>query len=257
VHYFDPHDPVLLPPKRIKDRFARDLPPSHEWKRSMYDAEVFFMDQEIGRLFRYLKDSGLYENTVIVVVGDHGEGLGDHDWWHHRVLYQEQIRLPMILRLPGGPERARVGRLVRSIDLFPTVLEWLDLPVPEGVEGRSLVKLMNGERDPPRFAYADAINLLDNNLGAGIDERHRDLMYCVTDGAWKLIYRQFNPDRSELYHLAEDPLEIHNVIDRYPDQRKRLMTLFEQTGGRIDQLIEAAPENKELLEKLKALGYGF
>jgi hypothetical protein len=114
---------------------------------------------------------------------------------------------------------------------------------------------MEGKTDAPRFAYADAINMLDNNLRDGTKEINRDLMYCVTDGTWKLIYRQFNPEKSELYNLEADPRELENVIDRYPKEHQRLMALFEQTGGRIDKLIEAAPENQELLERMKELGY--
>ena len=257
VHYFDPHDPVLLPPKDVMTRFVKGAKGSGPWKRSVYAAEVNFMDREIGRLLDYLRRTGRYENTMIVVVADHGEGLGNHNWWHHRMLYQEQIHLPLILRLPHGPRGVRIPDLVRSIDIFPTVIESLGLPRPSEVEGKSLLPLVEGEKEPPRMAYADAINLLDNNMPPGLDEINRDCMYCVMNRKWKLIYRQFNPGKSELYDLEKDPRERTNVFDRYPRERNKLMKVLKSTGGMIDKLIEAVPENAEALEKLKALGYGF
>jgi arylsulfatase A-like enzyme len=257
VHYFDPHDPTLMPPDHIVEQFRQDASKNSREDRLklLYDAEIFYMDQQIGSLLERLRETGHYDNTIFIVVADHGEGLGDHDWWYHRALYQEQLRLPLIIRLPEGPSGVRVKELVRSIDILPTVLEALDLPIPSGVEGKSLLKLMEGRGDAPRFAYADAINLLDNNLRDGTLVRNQDLMYCVTDGTWKLIHRQFNPDQSELYNLKTDPGELRNVIDQYPKEHERLMQLLEQTGGRIDELIEAAPENPDVLQRLKDLGY--
>ncbi|MBU0753760.1 MAG: sulfatase-like hydrolase/transferase, partial [Planctomycetes bacterium] len=193
---------------------------------------------------------------IIVVVADHGQGLGDHDWWYHRVLYQEQIRIPLLIRMPGGPGGVRVDSLVRTIDIFPTILDALKLPIPERMDGKSLLGLMEGRPEPPRFAYADAINLLDNNVGDVLQNSFRDLMYCVMDRSWKLIYHEFRPELNELYHLEEDPFEKNNVMQQYPEQYKKMMKLLDQTGGKIQEIIEAAPENKEALERLKELGYG-
>ena len=86
------------------------------------------------------KRLGLWENTIVAVVGDHGEGLGDHNWWTHGILYQEQIRVPMLIRVPGGKKGMRVPSLVRTIDCMPTLLEAAGLPrsVWPGMDGVSL-----------------------------------------------------------------------------------------------------------------------
>jgi len=100
VHYFDPHDSVLLPPKKFIQQFSSKSKGELDQKKALYDAEIYYMDQQLGRIIQALKEEGEYDNTIIVVVGDHGQGLMDHNWMHHRLLYQEQIHLPLILRPP-------------------------------------------------------------------------------------------------------------------------------------------------------------
>ena len=99
VHYFDPHNPAVLPPD---DRLA-GLPPLEDGEaehlRALYDREVAYMDSELGRLLAAAQAA--VGELLVAVVADHGEGLGDHDWWTHGVLYQEQIRVPMLLAGPG------------------------------------------------------------------------------------------------------------------------------------------------------------
>jgi arylsulfatase A-like enzyme len=129
VHYWDPHDPDKVPPDEIVARFRTPNMSPQQRRVALYDAEVFYMDSQFGRLIQTLKDIGVYDNTVIVVVADHGQGLADgkarHGWWRHRLLYQEQIRVPLLVRLPGGPTGRTVAELVRTIDIYPTVLEAL------------------------------------------------------------------------------------------------------------------------------------
>ena len=119
--------------------------------RSIYDMEISYMDQEIGRLFETLASDGKLDQTIVVIVADHGEGLGDHDWWTHGILYREQIRVPLIVRVPGQTQGRRVKSLVRTVDLVPTVLELAGVnPVPD-LDGRSLVPLLKGNAPDPKY----------------------------------------------------------------------------------------------------------
>lgn len=255
VHYFDPHDSVITPPSEFQDRFGVDEAPKKMKRFALYDSEVHFMDHEAGRLLDALRASGNYDDAVVIVVADHGEGLGDHGWWHHRLLYQEQILLPLIVRLPGGPEGKVVDDLVRSIDILPTVLEALGLPDPGEIEGRSLLGLVHGKREEPRIAYADSLIYLDQSAGSEMSKINQDLLYCVMDREWKLIYRQLHSEQGELYNLVHDPGEKNNLYTLRIDERKRLMRILEESGGLLRRMSRSRADDVETLETLKALGY--
>ncbi|MBU0754347.1 MAG: sulfatase [Planctomycetes bacterium] len=253
LHYFDPHDLRLKPPQEDCDSYINKNAKYEDERQDMYDAEVAFMDQQLGKVFDLLREKSLYENTVIVITNDHGQGLGDHDWWNHRILYQEQIRMPLIMRLPHGPSGLVVSDLVRGIDIMPTLVECAGLPVPN-VEGKSLMGLIRGEAESSRTAYADALISLDDNRPYHAQGKYEDLMYCVMNRSWKLIFRRFNTDESELYKIDEDPKELENVINKYPEIRDSLLEFLKKPGVMIDELIQAAPQTEEL-DRLRELGY--
>ena len=163
VHYFDPHDPMILPPMEALERFPPRSGSQEDRLRAVYDGEIFFMDSQLGRLLDAVKASGHWGDTLIVVVGDHGEGLGDHDWWSHGVLYQEQIRVPLLIRIPGLASPRRVTRLARSIDIMPTLPREAGVPRKwwPPMDGNALSRLL---RDRPeakeRVAYSDALSII-------------------------------------------------------------------------------------------------
>lgn len=219
VHCFDPHDAVITPPAEalpagvtLPPRDTIDLSPA------LYGAEVRYMDRQIARLVAALRASGAWENTIVAVVADHGEGLGDHGWQHHRILYQEEIRVPMIVRAPrsSGLRAARsiVKGLVRTTDLLPTLLDYLGVPAPGPLDGKSLRGLMedraDGGQDPARLAFADAINGYDLNALQIRSRPLDDFLYCAMDARWKLVYRPAHPEASELFDLESDPRETRN-----------------------------------------------
>ena len=213
------------------------------------------MDAQFGRLLQSLKDAGRYDRTIVVVVGDHGQGLGDHDWWQHRILYQEQIRVPLILRIPGGSDRKVVSDLVRIIDIFPTVLELLGVSGFSGIEGRSLLGLMAGKPESPRLAYADALNLYDLNAHMVATRRPNDgLVYCAMDREWKLLYRPKDPDQSELYNLERDPGERINLYGKVQTPTERLLAKLIEFDCFVDEPFGQA-DDPETLERLRSLGY--
>ena len=213
---------------------------------------------------RTLDERGLADDTLVVVIADHGEGLTDgkqrHGWTGHRVLYQEQMRVPLLLRVPDGPRGHVVPELARAIDLYPTVLDYLDLPAPRPVAGTSLRALIEGEPDEPRLAYAEQINRFDLNAGQLLRRRPQaDLLHCVSDGEWKLIYRPSYPEESELYRLSDDPGEERNLWAEAHDHRRRLLSELARHAGWVLEPLQGAggtlsPLAQEILEDLGYAG---
>ncbi len=257
VHYWDPHDGGSQPPEDFLRRFEVPSGAVSSQSKAFYAAEVSFVDAQFGRLVDHLRETGRFEDTALAVISDHGEGLGDHGWHSHRILYQEQIHLPLILRLPEGPRGLRLPQLVRGIDVYPTILEALDLPSPGRVEGRSLVGLMAGRAEEPRSAYAEQLNQWDLNARM-VERRPLDgLLHLEMDARWKLIHRPGHPERGELYDLAADPEESRNLYSQRPEVVARLMERMRARGEIF--VHEAFPETADgslpNTAALEALGY--
>jgi len=256
VHYWDPHDLNIRPPEEVMSKFAPPgSPPSDDKRRALYDSEIFYVDLQFGRLVQTLKDRSIYDDTIIVVVSDHGEGLGNHDHWFHRILYQEQIRVPLIMRLPGGPTGRAVSELVRTTDIYPTVLAALNIPLPSRVDGLSMLGLIDGQPEEPRIAYADALILYDLNAKDLLDRRpNDDLLHCVMDRSWKLIYKPNRPEQSELYHLETDPGETKNLYAQQSEQAARLQSELEELNAFVDGPFGEGTD-EDVLDRLRSLGY--
>ena len=195
-----------------------------EWCRAQYDAEVRALDDAIAELLDHLSRLGVLENTVVVVLGDHGESLGEHGvFFEHHGLYDVTIRPPLILRAPG---RIAAGLRVESIamtpDLAPTVLELLGLPVPPDMEGRSLAGLLAGQplqapRAPRRKVVASESTWM--------------CKWAYRTDEYKLIVAR-EPDLYggppvELYDLGADPAETVDLAEARPDVREALHREFE------------------------------
>jgi len=213
MHYWDPHDPQILPPKE----FIEHLGEINAWTDDVYAAEIHYMDSEIGRLLDGLEELGLDDNTLIVLTADHGEGMSDgqerHGWHAHRMVYQEQVAVPLIVRPPGGSSTKEVTGLVRTVDVAPTLLDYAGIPRGRERDGVSLRSLCEGGAYVERMGYADQINGYDSN--AKMVEKRPDaaFLYCVSDGRWKLTYRPHMPAAGELYDLETDPREVTNLYD--------------------------------------------
>jgi arylsulfatase A-like enzyme len=264
VHYWDPHDDVLLPPARD---IPANVPRSAEGRplpsRELYGTEISYVDRQIGRLFESLRAAGEWENTLVVVVADHGEGLGDHDWGYHRILYQEQIRVPLLVRVPGLRSAPVVPDTVRSTDIAPTVLDYLGVRPPRTMSGRSLRPLLEGRPDGSRTAFADQINGYDLNAAMLAKRPLDDFLYAVIDGGWKLVWRPLHPEASELFQLDEDPHETRNRLRSDPDQVVRLQRLLARHGGWVTTPCHDADDGNidralagEILQKLGYAGGG-
>ncbi len=260
IHYWDPHDAVQVPPKEFLPKTLTRTGENGEVLASLdlYAAEVSYVDAQFGRLVAALRESGELDRTLFVIVADHGEGLGDHDWEHHRILYQEEIRVPLIVRVPGVHATANVPALVSTVDIFPTVLDYLGVRAPRPVTGRSLRGLIEGRSEPPRVAFADQVNGYDWNARMVDDHPLFDFLYCAMDSNWKLIYRPSQPDRSELFDLAHDPAEKRNVFGERPEEVRRLEQELARRDGWVVAPFEpdgASVDPDAARAALNALGY--
>ena len=199
VHYFDPHEPWPMVPS---------MPAQDDSDAARYAALVRYTDQGIGRLVDHLKSSNLWENTLFVLTGDHGEEFQDHGHrFHGRTLYEEMTRVPLILRVPGATPR-EISAPIGHVDVVPTLLELLGLATPQGLHGLSRVhEIRTGQAPPERPIWLETLPDSHHPVHL-VGVRHQDL---------KLIY-SIDRHLFELYDLAADPKERVNLYDRTPDR---------------------------------------
>jgi len=236
VHYYDPHFPYE-PPTPYKERYAKDP----------YSGEVAFADEQAGRLLQWLTDHGVNEKTLIVLMADHGESLGDHGEYTHGVfLYDSTMRIPLIVAGPGILKGQTVDQQVRSIDIMPTIADFLAISPGDKVQGTSLMPLLASLKHvPANYSYMET---LYPKTGMGWSE----LRGMRTD-QWKLIIAP----KPELYKMGEDPAEKQNVKDRYPADADHLQKKVWEVAGAPGSLqkVERQPVDDETLRQLQSLGY--
>ncbi len=269
IHFFDAHDISLVPPAEWAQAHgvSYDAAPHQRdlaSREAFYDMEIAWMDAQLGRLNRWLEESGQLEDTIVVLTADHGQGLTRgqklHSWSRHRLIYQWSIHVPLIIAGAGNEYPPRVeNAMVRTTDIAPTLLELLDLSPEAPMDGWSLTPLMRGELDSgegdPRIAYADALNTHDSFAPlARLPELCRDDLVSATDGRHKLIYHLKEPDYSELYDLVGDPDEQENLYSREPDIAARLREFLRAEGALSiteGEPVGEAPDQ----DALRGLGY--
>ena len=207
-----------------------------------YDGEIRSMDRALGELLDALEARGLLASSLVVLTSDHGEEFGEHGvWaWHSHTLYEELLRVPLVMKLPAGasvPAGTRVSDLARGIDLAPTVLDAVGVPIPPAFEGRSLLPL--ARREP--LAAAFALSLLD-----GGDPAHD---FAVRRERWKLYGEQ-------LFDLETDSGERINRFAERAEIAAALAAFWRQERARTPAETGAAIElEEELRRRLEALGY--
>jgi arylsulfatase A-like enzyme len=252
VHYMDPHEPWVAPPEFVQRFRTPDVPVDGvSGLVARYDAEIAFTDHQIGELLAALDRLGLAEDTLVAVSADHGEGLLQHGELHHGTqLYEEQMRVPLLLRWPRGLPAGRVvDGAVSLIDLAPTLLELAGLAPEAGdvMQGRSLVPVIRDREalDPllPIFLFRPSNTEIPGE------------QYAVRQGDWKLI-RGPGEGRRELFDLSKDPRER---TDRAAEEPARADELEQHIAAwlREHERPDPAPDavSPEDLERLRALGY--
>ncbi|MBL9207272.1 MAG: sulfatase-like hydrolase/transferase [Opitutaceae bacterium] len=200
----------------IRDECLIERPLSPDQVRSHladYYGMISHHDAGIGRLMRALKETGQDANTLIVYLSDHGLALGSHGLLGKQNLYEHSVRVPLILCGPGIPGGARHDGLGYAFDLYATLCELTGVPVPGGLDSRSLVP-----------GWASGATAVRTTLGAAYMAGQR----MVTDGRWKLVvYRVGKTERIQLFDLTRDPHECHNLAAG-PQQAKRIEHLWGQ-----------------------------
>ena len=218
---------------------------------NLYREAARFADAQFGELLARLEEMGLLEDTVIIVVSDHGEEFLERGKWGHIEvnLFDEIIRVPLIIRLPGGSTAGTIRQQVQTLDIMPTVLELCGCQAPEGMVGQSLAPLWGGGTG--RYEDRPAISEMWR------DTRH---MIAARTSEHKLIWDSRNPGTPELYDLRTDPGERENIAGREPDLLQRLQQLVDQrlkaaTASSPADPVEPPSHDEAMIRRLRDLGY--
>jgi choline-sulfatase len=238
LHLFDPHTPYDPPP-----------PYQAEYRDRPYDGEVAYTDASIGRLFDGLRALHVFDRAIVMVVADHGEGLGEHgELTHGTFLYDATIRVPLIIRAPGlGAARSVVTVPVETTDLAPTLAALAGVRLPDGLDGISLASLVDGAAgDPERATYAESYY---QYVLLGWSP-----LRAVRTARWKFI----QAPRTELYDLQADPGERRNEVSaRAGLVRGLAAALPPPVAPSAHDASQAGvqPVSRDAAERLRSLGY--
>jgi arylsulfatase A-like enzyme len=256
VHYFDPHLPYR-PPRQFSDPFLPGPAASQlEKDIALYDGDLRYTDHELGRLLEQLELENHLSNTVVVVVGDHGEGLMQRGYMSHGLMiYEETVKVPMIIRWRGTvPEGRVVTEPVDLLDLTPTVLQLAGLDPPESQRGRNLVPhlLRDQGLDPQHRIFLQRRFFAEQQV-QGFQVRGDKV--AVLEGSWKYLEAAEEGTR-ELYDLSVDPGELRNLVAEKPEVADRLAGVLQRWQQQCQSVaLHASEVPADTLEKVKALGY--
>jgi arylsulfatase A-like enzyme len=222
-----------------------------QWKEiwRVYMGLVSLLDDCIGMLIGELKAQGIYDDTLILFTSDHGEMLGSHRLWQKMCMYEESVRTPLLMKFPKSftPAINSSEVLVSSIDILPTLCDYLDVPVANGFSGKSLMPVIGGDK----LQHREEVYIqFDGNGALGNFQR------CMLEGDYKLIVDMFKDEVFlELYHIKEDPQEMDNLIFIEIHQTRALQMLdklrihMESTG---DHLTIGKDNYKKFLEQYQS-----
>ncbi len=255
LHYMDPHDPYFTHPYN-GEGVARVSTPKPNPDQAgeiekLYDGEVSYLDHHFGKLIDFLKEAGLYDNTLILLTADHGEEFFEHGgWWHGLTLYDEQIYIPLIIKYPKGQNRGIIkNEIVRTLDIAPTILDYVNSQVPQTMQGTSLLREYHLRSPQDQRVFSE-------------ENHENNILQSVRSDTWKFIRANQNNPRGlspqELYNIAEDPEEKNNRAASKRDKAGQLEAEINsyldfakgksarEKVGTIDQTTE---------DRLRALGY--
>ncbi len=277
LHTYEIHDPYThrefaegLDPGRVGEAFERatlgeygqDLTPTErEYVNALYDSGIRYVDRQLEILFGHLEAAGRLENTLVVITSDHGEELWDHDHWGHgHTMFEHQTRVPLLVHLPESLRRERglerapglvVEAPVRLVDLYPTLLDLLDVPFDHPVQGRSIVPLFGGRTMPPADALSESIY-----WGPLEVKSLRDARYKYLRATPKKEHDE-RPGWEALFDLETDPAERDDQLGHEPERAERMRTLLSILTAEAGEAEATIPEDldPELEEQLRALGY--
>ena len=270
IHYFDPHDPYGSP-EPFTTKYSGDysgalspgvtylqlgelLPELNaddiEYVASLYDGEIRFTDAQTGKLIQFLKELELLDETLLIFTSDHGDELYEHGGFGHcKTLYEEQLRVPLIIRYPPLGSNKTIDNQVQLIDVTPTILDYLDIDISREAQGISLVPLINGDTGDELPAYSETM------LKGGITS--------IRKGRFKFI-KYTEDGREELFDLEKDPGELKNLVEGEVEiARQTRNELSEWIGDCKEETASLKKtENEKVVslderttEQLRTLGY--
>ncbi len=234
VHLYDPHDPYEPP-----------VPYSQLYKDHLYDGEIAYADSALANFVNYLKQRGWYENSMIIVVGDHGEGLGEHHEETHGIfLYDSTTHVPLILKLPAQRAAAKVvDAQVRTTDILPTVLDLLAVTSPAQLDGASLKPYFASANSAQRTAFAET----DYPLRFGWAP-----LRSVRTPEFKFI----EAPRPELYSLQSDPGEVTNLYQPWDPKVQKFRSMLADLRSKLPPPTPSSGTvGQGTVNELRALGY--
>lgn len=258
LHYMDPHDPYSPPapydkmyPHVKRDRNSKNI--------SLYDGEIRFTDEHIGRLFEKLKSLGVYDKSLIVITSDHGEAFGEHnDTRHGRTVYNELLKVPLIIKYPNSVRADTIiEKQVRSIDVLPSILGFLNISHEKSLDGANLSDLLKSNEDGDfcEYVYVDNKYYYKSYVHEGL----------VKNNEWKYIYTEKSQLRNieevgheELYNLIDDPGELNNLIKQDPEISKTMrkkLGFYRQHCEKKKVSPSRVELDEETIRNLKSVGY--
>ncbi len=236
LHLYDAHQPYN-PPAQFRRQYPGDP----------YDAEIAFEDHEVGRFLDVVRKKSPVGKTLILLLSDHGEGLGQHGEDGHGIfLYDSTVRIAWIMDGPGIPAGVRVQQQAREIDALPTVLNLLGGKASSAIEGTSMVPAFSGKAVPTTYSYEETLYPKINMGWAelrGIHTAH-----------WMYV----RAPKPELYDLDKDPGELHNVIAAQPKEFRELeaqLKLQSRMGSNNTETVVTQPMDQKTIDQLRSLGY--
>ncbi len=243
VHYYDPHRPFI----KHKD-FVFSSIPFLGLSKDLYDGEIAYVDYYIGTIINKLKDLGIYDKTLLIVTGDHGEGLKEHfEKSHGYFVYHDTLHVPLVIKVPGGPAGRKINEVVGLVDIVPTICGLLGIELPSQVQGMDLSGHFFESEAPSRKRYLYFESLLPTKYDFGP-------FTGVVDNRWKYIHTS----KPELYDLVEDPGETKNLIEDQVQRvgiiQKQLKMILENNEFK-DVLAGDVNPSAETLKRLESLGY--
>jgi len=233
VHYYDPHA-------------AYEAPADFQTTGDGYDDELSYVDSQVKRLMGWLESTRRDSDTIVVLIADHGESLGEHgEPTHGALIYQSTQHVPWIITMPDAKwAGSKISERVQQVDFMPTMLSLYDIPKPSTVSGRSLLPLLDGESFGERAMYTES-EYCSLNYGWAP-------LASIVRGKWKLI----DAPTLELYDLEADPGELVNLAAERPDAVESLLAeLLELRAGMQDRSGQTIESSSELSSALEALGY--
>ena len=288
IHTYQPHNPFSCPPP-FNTMFLDD---AAEWKEidllkyiggkegifknlserereniiGLYDAEIRYTDEKlIQPLLKKLKDTGLYDQSTIILTSDHGEEFYDHHGWEHgHTLYNELLKVPLIIKFPGSEFAGKkINTVVRLVDVMPTILDKLGLKRSGlNLDGKSLMPILKEREKVDRtFRAYKADNILNSHIPQkiSINEEKVKLILNKKFTAEQLDFFSSSPPELapiELYDLSKSFIEKNNIVDEKPRIASQLVRLINEMYIKMkERKSEKADIDKDLLEQLKALGY--